>query len=186
LPACSQAERDTQIQATYDQQTGKLSQLTYDSNNNGTPDSWTYMDGTTLIRSEIDHDEDGLVDRWEYFDADRQLEKVGLSLANDGIVDSWVYQGPDGTLLKVEVSTARDGTANRTEYYEAGQMVRAEEDSDRNGAIDKWETFSGGVLTSVAFDTEGTGAPTRRLVYGPGGNLDRVESGDDIDRSLFQ
>jgi hypothetical protein len=172
---CAQAP-DSRIQAVYDEETGRLGHLAYDSNGNGVPDSWSYMDGARLLRAELDQDEDGRIDRWEYYGPDRQLEKVGLSRANDGAVDSWVYEGADGAIARIEISTARDGLVNRTEYYEGDAIVRAEEDTNRNGAIDKWETFAGGILTSVAFDTEGAGTPTRRLVYGPDGSLDRLEN----------
>ena len=34
------------------------------------------MDGTKFISIEIDKDEDGRVDRWEYYRGDQKLEKV--------------------------------------------------------------------------------------------------------------
>jgi hypothetical protein len=175
LVRCGSPPEGTQIQAEYDKQTGRLRQLTYDSNKNGKPDSFSYMDGTKVLRVEIDKDEDGKIDRWEYYGADNKLEKVGLSRANDGKADEWAYQGPERTVSKIEISTKRDGKVSRTEFYEKGVLVRTEEDTDGNGAIDKWGTYSDGILTSVAFDTEGVGRPTRRLVYGKDGSLTRVE-----------
>ena len=172
-----------QIRADYEKQTGRLRQLTYDSNKNGKPDSFSYMDGTKVLRVEIDKDEDGKIDRWEYYGADSKLEKVGLSRANDGKVDEWVYQGSDGTVARIEISTKRDGRVGRTEFYEKGALVRTEDDTDGNGAIDKWETYSNGILTSVAFDTEGAGRPTRRLAYGEDGSVTRIESGAEIGRA---
>jgi len=174
---CGSPPESQQVQAEYDKQTGKLRQLTYDSNKNGKPDSFSYMDGTKVLRVEIDKDEDGKIERWEYYGADQKLEKVGLSRFNDGKVDEWAYQAPDGTVAKIEISTKHDGKVNRTEFYEKSALVRAEEDTDGNGALDKWETYSNGLLTSVAFDTEGTGRPTRRLVYGKDGTLSRIETG---------
>jgi hypothetical protein len=164
------------VAAVYDQETGQLRQLDYDSNKNGRPDTISYMDGTRVLRVEIDKDEDGKVERWEYYGADSKLEKVGLSGANDGVVDQWAYRGPDGTITKVEKSTRRDGRVQRTEFYEKGQLVAVEEDADDNGAVDKWETYSGGSVTSVALDTNGSGVPTRRLVYAPDGSV-HVETG---------
>lgn len=178
---CGSPPESRQIQAQYDTKTGRLHQLTYDSNKNGKPDMFSYMDGTKVLRVEIDKDEDGKIDRWEYYGADNKLEKVGLSRPNDGKVDEWVYQGPDGTVSKTEISTERDGKVSRTEFYEKGALVRIEEDTDGNGAIDKWETYSNGILTSVAFDTEGAGRPTRRLVYGKDGSLTRIEKGPALD-----
>jgi len=174
----SPSEAQTDVQAVYDQETGRLRELNYDSNKNGKTDSIGYMDGTRVLRVEVDKDEDGKVDRWEYYGADQKLEKVGLSRANDGTVDQWVYQGTDGTVVKMEISTLCDGKVQRTEKYEHGALAAVEEDTDSNGAVDKWETYSGGVLTSVAFDTEGTGHPTRRLVYGSNGAI-RIETSAD-------
>lgn len=165
----SEAKKD--VQAVYDEQTGRLRQLTYDSNKNGKPDSISYMDGTTVLRVEIDQNEDGKVDRWEYYGADRTLEKVGLSRANDGIVDQWAYRAADGTLAKMEISTKRDGKVQRTEVYEKGAVVGVEEDTNDDGAVDKWETYSGGTLTGLALDTTGAGHPTRRLVYASDGSV---------------
>lgn len=178
-PDCASPPEDNRIDAVYDKTTGRLSQLAYDSDGNGSPDSWSFVDGTRLLRVEVDKNEDGLVDRWEYYGPERQLEKVGLSRSNDGIVDSWLYEGPDGSVARIEISTRRDGVVDRTEFFEEGSIVRAEEDTDADGAVDKWETYAGGALTSAAFDVEGAGYPTRRLVYRRDGTLERVESGAD-------
>jgi len=183
LSSCRDQPEPKQVQAVFDKETGKLRQLTYDSDNNGTPDSWSYMDGTKVLRVEVDKNEDGLIERWEYYGADNKLEKVGLSRALDGKVDTWAYRAPDGTLDRIEISTRRDGKVSRTEFYEKGALVRVQEDTDGNGALDKWETYASGAVTSVAFDTEGAGRPTRRLVYGRDGNVVRVDTGDDLDRA---
>ena len=179
LGGCRDANR--QIEATYDV-TGKLRLLTYDSNGNGKPDTWSYMDGARIVRVEIDKDEDGAIDRWEYYDANQRLERVGTSRANDGNVDTWTYPAADadGTTSRVELSTKRDGRVTRTEFYEGGVLARAQEDTDGNGAVDKWETYANGVVSSVAFDTEGTGHPTRRLAYGANGQVIRVETVHDL------
>ena len=162
------------VQAVYDHETGKLQKLTYDSNKNGKTDSIGYMDGTRVLRVEVDRDEDGKVERWEYYGADRKLEKVGLSRVKDGVVDEWAYQGSDGQIMKLEISTRRDGKVQRTEFFEKGALVRVEEDTDANGAVDKWESYASGALSSVSFDTEGTGRPNRRLIYGADGAM-RIE-----------
>ena len=79
------------IQAKYDDN-GRLKQLFYDRNKNGRVDTVAFMDGARFVRIEIDSDEDGVVDRWEYYGADQKLEKVGISKANDGQPDTWVYR----------------------------------------------------------------------------------------------
>lgn len=172
---CSQAGESKRIEPVYDKTTGRLQLLKYDSNGNGKVDTWSYMDGARVLRIEIDKDEDGTIDRWEYYGADQKLARVGFSRANDGKEDAWSYAGPDGSIVRIDVSTRRDGKANRTEHYEKSVLVRAEEDGDGDGKIDKWETYEDTRLASVAFDTTHTGAPNRRLIYAADGTV-RVES----------
>jgi antitoxin component YwqK of YwqJK toxin-antitoxin module len=161
---CSSKPKN-ELEAKYDKQTGKLSQLSVDAKKDGKPNIYSYMNGSQFLRIEIDQDEDGKIDRWEYYRPDQKIEKIGLSKANDGVVDSWAYEGPDGLVSKVEISTRRDGKANRTEFYDKGTLARAEEDSDDDGQTDKWETYADGALATVGFDTTHSGKPTRTIDY---------------------
>ena len=165
LSGCRPAPQDQRVQAEYDKQTGKLSQLNVDGTKDGKPNIVSYMDGTKFVRIEIDKDEDGLVERWEYYRPDQKLEKVGFSRSNDGKPDSWAFQGPDGSVARVEISTKRDGKVDRTEFYAAGELKRAEEDTDADGRTDKWEEYAAGALTSVSFDTTKSGKPTITIDY---------------------
>jgi len=176
LGACGggQGQSRKHIEPIYDQQTGRLKQLNYDSKNNGKFDTVSYMDGARVLRIEIDTDGDGKVDRWEYYGADQKLAKVGFSRANDGKEDAWSYAGPDGKVERLEISTRRDGKIGRTEHYVKDLPVRAEEASHGDGVVDKWETFDSGRLTTVAFDTTHRGSPDRRLIYAADGTV-RVE-----------
>jgi len=176
LGACGggQSQDRKNIEPVYDQTTGRLKQLNYDSKNTGKFDTVSYMDGARVLRIEIDTDGDGKVDRWEYYGADQKLEKVGFSRAHDGKEDAWSYAGPDGKVERIDISTRRDGKISRTEHYEKDVPVRAEEDTHGDGRIDKWETFDNGRLTSVAFDTTRRGSPDRRLIYAADGSV-RVE-----------
>ena len=158
----------------YDKKTGKLRLLKYDSKGTGQIDTWSYMDGSRVLRIEIDTDHDGKIDRWEYYGPNRELVKVGYSRANDGKEDAWSYTGPDGSVNRVEISGRRDGKVSRIEHYEKNVLVAAEEDTDGDGQLDKWETYEGGHLSSIAFDTRHRGAPDRRLIYGPHGSA-RIE-----------
>ena len=162
---CSGTPQNERVQATYDKTTGKLSQLTVDAANDGKPNITSYMSGTKFVRIEIDTNEDGKIDRWEYYGADQKLERVGYSRANDGIVDAWAFEAPDGSIAKLELSTQRDGKANRTEFYEKGTLTRAEEDTDTDGRVDKWEQYESGALASVSFDTTKSGKPTTTIDY---------------------
>ncbi len=157
------------IKATYSKTTGKLELVTYDTNHDGKVDAWAQMDGTRLVRMDIDRNFDGLVDRWEYYAADGSLEKVGFSRAHDGVVDAWAYQGASGQVARIDVSTRRDGTVNRREFYEGSVQTGAEEDTNGDGKPDKWEIYHGGALGSVTMDTDHDGKPDRRLTYGADG-----------------
>lgn len=170
--ACGSKPADAQkdgVEAVYSRSTGKLELLKYDSNKDGKPDTWSYMEGTRIVRIEVDRDFDDVVDRWEYYTADGRLEKVGMARQNDGVVDAWAFQGPDGNIARVEVSTKRDGQVNRWERMAGGVLVSAEEDGNGDGRPDRWETYENGALATVSIDTQGRGRPDRKLTYGPGG-----------------
>lgn len=163
-PGASPAKKTTV--PTYDKTTGKLTQLTYDRNNNGVIDTWTDMDGRTPLRSRIDLDEDGKIDRWEYYDAKGNLARVGFSRKNDGKVDAWAYSGPDGKVERVEVSSTGDEKKiDRREFYEGGVLARVEEDTDGDGRVDLWQTYEQGALKTASMDENGDGRPDRRLTY---------------------
>ena len=170
LSACAgQADGRKRIAPEYDQATGKLKLLKYDSNGNGKIDTWSYMDGARVVRIEIDKDEDGKIDRWEYYGADQKLEKIGFSREMDGKEDAWSYLAPDGSIDRIEISTERNGRISRVEHYRNNAIASAEEDTDNDGKFDKWETYDGTRLASVAFDTQHRGTPDRRLIYLPDG-----------------
>ena len=61
------------------------------------PNTFSYMDGTRIVRVELDTNEDGIVDRWESYNQAGTLEKVGTSQENDGRVDTWAYPAADGS-----------------------------------------------------------------------------------------
>jgi len=153
----------------YARDSGKLQLLKLDSNGNGKPDTFSYMDGARIIRIEIDKDEDGLIDRWEYYGADQKLEKVGFSRGANGREDAWSYFAPDGSIARIEMADKSGPAVTRIEYYDHATLLRAEEDTDGDGRMDKWEAFEGGRLASVSFDTMHRGTPDRRIVYGANG-----------------
>ena len=181
--ACSDPEKE-RIKATsiptYDEKTGKLTRLTADLNKDGVIDAYTYMDGTKVLRSEIDADQDGKIEKWEYHGDDGKVIKVAISREKNGKADTWMYPGPDGTLVRAELSSEQDESKiDRWEWYEAGQLVRAEEDASGDGVVDKWETHRGGSLATLMLDEDYDGSPDRRLTYGDGGRLLTIESEPD-------
>jgi len=129
------------IRPTYDRQTGKLTQLSYDSDHDGRPDTWTDMDGEKPLRSRIDRNGDGKIDRWEEYDAAGALVRVGMSTSDSGIPDTWIVPAADSSIQRIETDTVGDGKPH------------------------KWETYRDGLLETAAFDEDGDGAPDRRLTY---------------------
>jgi O-antigen ligase len=174
------------VKAQYHETTGRLRLLEFDADKNGAADSVAHMDGARVLFIEVDDNEDGKVDRWDYYGPEREIEKTGLARAGDGKLDTWFVHGSDGLVERVEVSTRRDGVANRVEYYDAGRLVRSEEDTNADGQTDKWETYRllpGGnpanpfayAVATAAFDFSARGRPERRFVYSPAGGIERVE-----------
>jgi hypothetical protein len=192
LAGCSRPPAGEAPVLEYDKKTGRLTTVLYDANKNGKNDSTGYMDGTRIVRIELDHDENGQIERWDIYNEDRTLQKVGLASRNDGVMDSQAFYSPAGVLERIEVSTARNGKFNRVEFYGASEvLVRSEEDTDGDGRADKWDTYGpvekpvpglpAYTITSSAFDEMGAGRPTRRMVFGPGGAIARVEVDPDGD-----
>ena len=169
--------QDKKLEPVYNKKSGRLEQLKYDSDGNGKFDTFSYMDGPTILRIEIDRDEDGKIDRWEYYGPGKALERVALSRAQNGVADTWQYFDAAGSISRVEIGEqVRPDKVrlDRIEYYDKGVIVRVEEDTDHDGHIDKWETYDGNRLVSVAFDERHRGGPTRRILYGANGDV-RIE-----------
>ncbi|MSO30074.1 MAG: hypothetical protein EXQ48_03905 [Acidobacteria bacterium] len=125
----------------YDKTTGRLRRIEFDANKNGKNDTVGFMDGTQILRVELDLDENGKVERWDFYGPDQKLEKVGFSSRNDDLMDSVAFYQPDGVVARIELSPKRDGTFNRIEFYKHGSLDHSEEDADGDGRPDKWETY---------------------------------------------
>jgi hypothetical protein len=161
----SQPTWTSEVQPTYNKDSGRLERISYDRNRDTRMDASLVMDGTRVVRAELDENFDGVVDRWEYY-GDQAV--AAAAAPDDGLV-------PRGTLVRAEQATRGDGKVNRRESYENGQLASVEEDTNGDGRTDKWETWSGGGLRVMALDTKGTGKPDRRLVYPPDGSPPRLE-----------
>jgi hypothetical protein len=188
--ACSTPSRAVPPNATYDAKTGRLTTLRADANENGAIDTVSYMDGTRILRIELDLDENGRVERWDFYGPDGELEKVGFARSNDGVMDAQAFYAPSGELTRMELSTRHDGTFDRIEMYVAGVLTRSSEDTNGDGRPDKWDEYerlrgagtqAEYAVTATAFDDSGSGRPERRFVYGKGGVIQRVELDPDGD-----
>jgi hypothetical protein len=178
--ACTDPERERQKKTTiptYDSTTGKLKELTFDFNKNGKIDTWTQMDGAHPVSARQDLDEDGRMDRWEYYDTAGTLVKVGLSRKDSGNPDTWAYPNARGEIDRVEVSTTGDPERiDRWESYVANTLVKAAEDTNRDGRPDKWEEHENGAVKRASFDENHDGIPDRRLSYDGAGSVVLIET----------
>ena len=139
------------------------------------------MDGARVVRIEIDKDEDGKIDRWEYYGADQKLEKVGFSRANDGKEDAWSFAAPDGSIGRIEISTQRNGKVDRDRALRE-ESARARRRRHRRRRHDRqvgnlrrrrgWRRSRS--------TPEHRGTPDRRLIYGANGSASlEVDSAGD-------
>lgn len=144
--------------AKYDPASGRLNRLDIDHNRDGNIETFSFWDGARILRIEIDADSDGRIDRWEHYGDGNRLERVGSSHRDDGIEDTWTYAGEDGELSKVETDTDRDGAIDKREVF----TRHPERPSER-------------VLAKVDLAIDRDGTVGRRLYYAPDGTFQRAE-----------
>jgi hypothetical protein len=182
--SCS-VRSDDRPAAAYDPETGRLHALAFDVNKNGKNDTVLYTDGARIRRIELDLNENGKVERWDFYDEHGRLEKVGLSRRDDGVMDAEAFYTDAGALTEIRISTKRDGRFDRTEFYEHDVLVRSADDTNGDGKPDKWDTYRPDpdaapgsppyAITSTAIDDASAGRPTRRFIYRERGTIARVE-----------
>ena len=149
--------------------------LDVDTNGDGWIDIRTYARGSRVMRTEIDADRDGRIERWEYLAESHQLAKLGTASVAGGPEDTWTFPEANGE-VRVDRLQGGERSATRHEFYRAGVLTRAEEDTNGDGLIDKWEAFAAGRLRSLAFDsTQHVGRPDRRLLYDEQGQYASLE-----------
>lgn len=166
---------------SYEVSSRKLVRLDADVNRDGVIEQRTYLNGNVPFRTEIDTDQDGRIDRWEYVDPRARVVKVGSSSRNDGREDQWIYAAANGE-QRVERSSERTSRVDRREFYRGEALARTEEDTNGDGAFDKWEVFEDAVLRALAYDTtRSSGQPDRRVIYDAQGKYVRFEADNDRD-----
>ena len=145
----------------YNQESGRLEQLTSDRDKDGKIDTWAYLKGAELERVEIDRDADGTFDRVEYYNT-LSADAPGKSALERAVI------------VRAEELSGDPRIVTRREFHDRGELRRAEEDTNSDGRMDRWDMYEGGALVRMDLDSQGAGFPTRRLIYGRGG-VQRVE-----------
>ena len=88
---------DARVQRVFNETTGALELLIYDIDGDLRFDSWSYMQGERVLRTEYDDDGDGRVDHWEYFRPDGTTERLDADGDGDGRPDRRTLFDADGT-----------------------------------------------------------------------------------------
>ena len=127
------------VQRIYDDETGELELLIMDLDGDLRFDTWSYWDGDRLARRELDDNEDGAIDRWQYFDEDAELSREGFSTTGGEAPDAWRYFREDGGVERVEYMEGNQ--VSKIEFYRGSALMRVERDTDGDGEIDDRVVF---------------------------------------------
>lgn len=154
---------------------GQIETLHYDGNGDGRADYIVHYDPARRIGLvEVDEDFDGWVDRWEYYDTNGVLERVGRARRGHK-ADQWTYPAARGRPGRTEFDEDGDGRVDRVEVERDGRVTQVEVDGDREGRMDRWQTWENGRLVVEDFDTDGDGRADRRLRYGADGKVRGIQ-----------
>ncbi len=138
---------------------GKMERLIFDRDGDGRADVVVmYGANAKPTVGQIDSNQDGVVDRWEYFDTAGDLSRIGRSRRTPGTPDAWNAIDKAGTPTRSEFDEDGDGEVDRTEYLAKGKVFLEELDTDHDGKPDRRQFFSDtGAVLRVEADKEGDG-----------------------------
>lgn len=126
-----------------------------DTNGDGKPDQWLYIEGANLVKMEEDFDFDGSVDkRAVFFYKDGQKVRVEIDSNMDGKADGWSYHRNHRRYL-VQSDTNYDGVAD---YVIDNDQSVTTIDSNYDGTMDIQESKEGRLL-----DVSGDGKFTKKV-----------------------
>ncbi len=155
---------------------GQLERIEHDSNGDGRGDYIIHYDPARRVGLvEVDEDFDGWVDRWEYYDVNGVLERVGRA-RHGHRADVWTYPASAAGPARTEYDEDGDGKVDRIDIEREGRVVRVEIDANRDGRMDRWQSWEAGRLRSEELDTDGDGRPDRRIRYGSDGKVRGIDT----------
>ncbi len=64
-------------------------------------------------------------------------ERVESDKNNDGVIDRWEYY-LNGQLERIEIDSDYDEIVDEKIYFENGNPIKGERDSDADGTVDTW------------------------------------------------
>jgi hypothetical protein len=140
--------------AEYDSATGRLRRLTFDANKNGRNNAVSVMDGARIERIEVDTDENGTADYWEFYDRGGVLARIEEDTNSDGRVDKWeTYRSlanssagdPALIVSSAAFDDAHRGAPTRILIFaDDGAVERVEVDPDGDGVFTAQQPGTGG------------------------------------------
>lgn len=155
---------------------GRLQRIEYDSNGDGKPDQIARHDGRRHpYQLDVDSDFDGHTDRWERYDEEGRLLKVGTARAPGQAPNVWTIPHAEGEPERREFDENGDGVIERVEVTRDGRLIAAEVDGDRDGRIDRWQRWEQGRLVAEDLDTDRDGKADRRVRYDAQGKVLSLE-----------
>ena len=131
-----------------------------DADENKLPESVSFYTAEGLAQKDTDADQDGRVDRREFFDPSGRLTKseeavdgaAGLNLA-------WFYDGA-GNPARAEKDGNGDGRPEIWYYYNHGRLSSVREDTNHDGRPDLWEEYDASeTIIRQSKDLNGDGRP---------------------------
>lgn len=146
------------LTAEYDAKSGRLKLIEMDQDKNGRMDTFSYWDGPVAKRIDLDLNEDGVIEKREYYGANNKLERIGTSRKGDGVEDGWEFYDEGGRLTKEEADENRDGLIDRRYIYG--------ESPDKPGQR---------VVVITELELDRKGMPRFRVHYRPDGTHERTE-----------
>ncbi len=78
---------------------------------------------------------DGVIDTWAFHDDEGRVSRVEVSTRRDGVVDRWEHYDA-GVLVRVETDADRDGRVDGWSTYVDGILSTTAADADGDGAPD--------------------------------------------------
>ena len=151
---------------------GRLQRIEYDSNGDGRPDHTALHAGKQHpYEIDVDSDFDGKTDRWELYDDEGKLVKVGTAKAPGLAPNLWTSATAPGQPERREHDEDGDGRMERIEVTREGRVAEVQVDGDRNGRIDRWQRWENGRMLSEDLDTDADGKADRTVRYDPRGKV---------------
>ncbi|MDO9262903.1 MAG: hypothetical protein Q7U02_02975 [Desulfosalsimonadaceae bacterium] len=112
-----------------------------DADENKFPESISFYTAGGLAQKDADVDQDGRVDRREYFEASGRLTKSEEAVDGAaGLNLSWFYDGA-GNPARAEKDGNGDGRPEIWYYYNHGRLSSVREDTNHDGRPDLWEEY---------------------------------------------